>query len=299
MAMDATSRRSRRAVLVGGIGGIAALVASALGRPPTVRAADGEAVTVGGTFEGVTPTTITNHAAGGVAVAGHSDAPGGLGIGIYGESPGRGVTGQTTVGRGVNGIATAGVGVFGGSTTGTGVQGFSGSDDTPAAPAKTAVFGYAAQDQLARGVTGQTTSGYGVSGNATTGTGVRGESTTGYGVHGSATSGPGVIGFSVTGTGMQAYTSGIKIGTALQTVGRVRFDKSVGIATIAAGRRSVKVTPGIDLLASSAVVATLMGSAGGTTAVRCVIVDIAKDTFTIYLTANATTKVGVAWHVFG
>ena len=59
------------------------------------------------------------------------------------------------------------------------------------------------------------------------------------------------------------------------------------------------LTPGLDLTATSAVVATLMGSAGGTTAVRCVIVNATADTFTIYLTANATSAVTVAWHVFG
>lgn len=50
---------------------------------------------------------------------------------------------------------------------------------------------------------------------------------------------------------------------------------------------------------TSAVVATLMGSAGGTTTVHRVVVNATADTFTIYLTANATATVTVAWHVFG
>jgi hypothetical protein len=59
------------------------------------------------------------------------------------------------------------------------------------------------------------------------------------------------------------------------------------------------VTPGIDLTGSSAVVATLQGPAGGTTTVHRVIVDATNDQFTIYLTANSTVNVKVAWHVFG
>ena len=62
---------------------------------------------------------------------------------------------------------------------------------------------------------------------------------------------------------------------------------------------SVAVTPGIDLLTTSAVVATLMGSAGGLTTVHRVVVNATTDAFTIYLTANATVAVKVAWHVFG
>ena len=93
---------------------------------------------------------------------------------------------------------------------------------TPAAAARTGVFGYAAQD--------------------TTATGVRGESTTGRGVDGCATTGIGRPGppRPAMAPGRRRdrdrqllLTGGLKSGTALRTVGRVRFDKSVGIATIA------------------------------------------------------------------
>ena len=40
-------------------------------------------------------------------------------------------------------------------------------------------------------------------------------------------------------------------------------------------------------------------SAGGTTTVHRVVVNATADTFTIYLTAKATTAVKVAWHAFG
>ena len=71
------------------------------------------------------------------------------------------------------------------------------------------------------------------------------------------------------------------------------------MASIAKGASSVTVTPGIDLTAKSAVVATLMGSAGASTVVRYVLVNATADRFTIYLTAKATAAVTVAWHVFG
>ena len=126
-------------------------------------------------------------------------------------------------------------------------------------------------------------------GVAASGIGVRAHAPTGYGIHATTTS----------GTGVYATTGGLKSGTALRTVGRVRFDNSVGIATIAAGTSSVTVTPGIDLTATSAVVATLQGDAGGSTTVKRISMNPTTDQFTIYLTANATAAVKVAWHVFG
>jgi hypothetical protein len=71
------------------------------------------------------------------------------------------------------------------------------------------------------------------------------------------------------------------------------------VATIASGHNSVTVTPGTDLLSTSAVVATLQGNPSGTAMVKSVAVNATADTFTIYLTANATAAVTVAWHVFG
>ena len=148
-------------------------------------------------------------------------------------------------------------------------------------------------------MTGQSTAGYGISGIASTGRGVNGSATTGYGVFGAASSGIGMRGWSTTGTALYASTSGPKVGTALRAIGRVKFDNCAGVATIASGHNSVVVTPGTDLLSTSAVVATLQGNAGGTTTVQRVAVDATADTFTIYLTANATAAVTVAWHVFG
>jgi hypothetical protein len=221
-------------------------------------------------------------------VYGESDS----GSGVVGTGPSNGVSGTSTNGSGVSGSSGSGIGVLAYSNAtskpagrswsagdSTGLQGHSGADSPPAAPAKTGVFGYAAQDSSASGVFGQSTAGRGVFGQATTGQGVRGYATTGSALYGS--------------------TSSAKSGYALRTVGRVRFEKSTGIATVAAGSNHVTVTPGIDVTTSSAVVATLQGSAGGKTTVHRVSVSTTADTFTIYLTANATASVKVAWHIFG
>jgi hypothetical protein len=203
-------------------------------------------------------------------------------IGVSGTSPnGTGVAGSSGIGVGVNGHsnATNRAGTVGQSDgDSTGVLGISGTP-VPDAPAKTGVYGEATQDTAARGVWGK--------------------STTGRGVYGEASSGHGVRGYARTGAAVYGSTIGLKSGLALHTVGRVRLDNSVGLATILSGHNSVTVTPGIDLTATSAVVATLQGSAGATTTVHRVVVDASGDTFTIYLTANATTNVTVAWHIFG
>ena len=90
-----------------------------------------------------------------------------------------------------------------------------------------------------------------------------------------------------------------RTGQAIRAIGRVVLDNCSGVATIAAGSNNVTVTPGIDLVATSAVVATLQGDAGGSTTVKRVTVNTTNNTFQIVLTANSTAQVKVAWHVFG
>jgi hypothetical protein len=370
MASEQVARQSRRALLVAGLGGLVATVASALGRPGIVRAGtDGDVVLGGdntatrytfiknttdndvgilvnavGASAGIFATTDSGHAVAGdsgsgVGVYGHGSSGRGVtgysgtGEGVYGESvsnygvsgkgsasygvygtsvnqvgvygestnhPGvvgtstnsLGVSGTSPNGSGVSGSSGIGYGVFGHSnatnragTTGqsdgdsTGVLGMSGSP-VPDAPAKTGVYGEAAQDSTAKGVWGKSNGGRGVYGQATSGQGVRGYAST-------------------TGTALYGSTAGLKKGVALRTVGRVAFDHCVGTATIASGQKSVVVTPGIDLLSTSTVVATIQGNPSGTMTVRSVAVDATADTFTIYLTANATVAMTVAWHVFG
>lgn len=159
------------------------------------------------------------------------------------------------------------------------------------------------------GVWGESTSVVGVRGISSSGTGVTGSSTSGVGVSGVSlgqgsgavgvggqSPGVAVLGNSDGGTAIYGISS---TGYALRTSGRLRFDKASGSATVAAGRRSVVVTPGFELAASTKVLATLQGSAGGRTTIHRVTVDATADTFTVYLTANTTRSVRVAWLVVG
>jgi hypothetical protein len=103
-----------------------------------------------------------------------------------------GVNGVSVSSYGVYGTSTSSYGVFGSSTSGngvlgssqatnqpanlgwgfgnsTGVQGHSGTASPPAAKAKTEVYGYAAQDNFSRGVTGESPAGIGLYGITTSG----------------------------------------------------------------------------------------------------------------------------------
>lgn len=190
---------SRRAVLAGAIGGIGALVATAIGRPSVVQA-EGEVIHVGD--EITTATTVTriqNSANNGPVIEGQSTS----GTGIYGlSSSGSGVRGISTSGAAIWATSSVATGCFAQSTSGigmygtsgssyavygktnsgvvaatvghgagnsTGVQGYSGSAALVPPKPKTGVYGYADQDGSARGVIGATTSGHGVHGIATSG----------------------------------------------------------------------------------------------------------------------------------
>jgi hypothetical protein len=285
MPIDTSSPRTRRAILAGGLGGLAALAANALGRPAPTLASDGQAMLVGGEYSSSSVTSVTNA----------------TGNGFYGGSLGTGfaVTGQSNQGIGVHGFSTSNIGVLGESSSGsvaaiagrsfgggTGLLGSADNAPIPAAKPETGVYGVATQDGTSRGVWGYSPAGYGVFGEATTGRGVQGTASSGIGVRAAATSGTGIWASATTGYAVHAD-------------GRILLDKSAGLATIASGTSTDSVTPGIDLTSSSAVIATLNGNAGGSTAVKRVAINTTTNAFTIYLIANATAAVKVAWLVVG
>jgi hypothetical protein len=402
MAIDSTILRSRRAVLAASMGGAAALLAQALGRPLPTDAANGDPVTIGGSFSGTAPTAITNstgdaiqaintsttasglfaHATaatgvtygvfgransiGGIGVGGfnysatgitygvrgQADSPNGTGVygvatkgtGIYGTSDdaigirgssqsNRAIYGASALHIGIEGLgAVAGVkgtspngpGVSASSTQGPGVEAVSTSNAGVVARSSTSLGVYAISDSMdgawgygdqtgVVGWSGDNTGVVGYSGNgpkppttlpdvgvfgfavdSSSARGVFGQSTNGRGVQGQATSGYGVRGLATSGTGLSGEASS---GYALRTKGRVRLEQSAGKATIASGTASVTVTPGVDLTSSTSVVATLNGNAGGSVAVKRVSINTTANTFTIYLTANSTASVSVAWLV--
>lgn len=266
MATSTTIPHSRRALLAAAAGGAAALVAGALGRPAPTRATDGDVVTVGGYLTGTSTTSIDNTSGNTSNV--FQASTNGTGSAIFAHSAGgTGVYG-TTWGTGQAAVfgytPGGGVGVRGvGYSDAPGVMGSSSTlPGSSAIPTKTGVFGYAIQDSTARGVYGRSNAGRGVYGQATSGTGVFGYATSGY---------------------------------ALRANGRVKFDSASGTATIAAGTKSKTVNSGFDLTTSTKILVTLMGNPGGTTAVQRVAVNTTADSFTIYLTADATANVKVAW----
>jgi hypothetical protein len=218
--------------------------------------------------------------AGGYGVYGRSNS--GSGYGVFGEAAsGFGVWGNSTSGKAVYGESGSNIGVQGtssapgqpaafGRTFGdnTGVMGYSGpGGPPPASPAKTGVFGYAAQDTSASGIIGQTT----------VGTGVKGDATAGVGVLASAGAN----------------------GTAFQAQGRVAFSTS-GLASVTVGTSNKTVAPGMDLTASSRILCTLESNQAGL-AIQRITKDSAADTFKVFL--STTLKAGkmakVSWFVIG
>jgi hypothetical protein len=266
--------QSRRALLSAGVGGLLALIAQAIARPLAARAADGDPVLVGGTHEGTQTTMITN-TNGGTAFFAETTGPNDLfvaaiigkgdeGIGVEGTSEhGQGVSARSTSGAGLIALSQDGAGVRATSINATGVYG-SGGGGPSAAPARTGVFGYAEEGATSNGVWGRTSVGRGVRGTATTGVGVLAEATL--------------------------------TGTALRTNGPVRFS-SAGLATIVSGSRSVVVNPGLDITGSSKILALPQTNPGGATTVQRVFRDTTANTFTLWLTANATANTTVAWFV--
>lgn len=185
---SATSLRSRRALLAGAIGAAAASVASALGRPTSVRAGtDGDIVL------GANPANYNG--------TGTNETT--LGTGIY-TTQGFGLRAETD-----GGSDSALIGSAYGSGTTVGVRGFVSSTSG------TAIYGHAnalsgetigvlgdcySEDPLARGVYGGAPNGRGVDGHSETAIGVHGDSlgtgTSAVGVHGEAYNGIGLAGWS-------------------------------------------------------------------------------------------------------
>lgn len=118
MAIDTTTPRSRRSLLLAAFGGVAAAAAGLVSRAAPVEAASGDFVHVGATHLGATPTTILYNDVDGLEVfLAKSDRNG---TGVRGTSPnGFGVHGQSNTSAGVRGTGQPGVL---GETVSTGLQ---------------------------------------------------------------------------------------------------------------------------------------------------------------------------------
>jgi hypothetical protein len=295
MAIDTASPRSRRALLAGALGAGLATVASALGRPEAALAGtDGDVVLGGGNIT-AGGTLIWNQDPFGkpVAFIGEVDNPAGTGVegyafattgtncgvrgrsdstsgtGVVGVSPGVGVEGTSTGSYGLVGNSAAldkaaVLARSGGNSTGVVGASYPNGSTNPPSPGKTGVYGYAAQDGNARGVTGQTTAGRGLNGVATSGVGVYGQATTGY---------------------------------ALRTSGRLRVDKASGVATIEAGNTVVTVTPGLDVTSTSFVLLTPRADLA--TRRLWYTTNTTSNTFTIRVSSAVSAGLEVGWLLLG
>jgi hypothetical protein len=304
MPSESIASSSRRSLLAAAAGGLIALVAQALGRAAPVRAADGEAVLVGGEYTGTSVTKITNTTNSSTVLQGDStDGVGVVGtsvnltgvwgqsgseVGVFGSSPFKGVYGSSSSGTGVHAQSSSSTALHAESSAGNAIFALSFSTSQPAAYIKSeasraGVFGFSGNFSDAPPTPRTKTGLHGYAAQDANARGVVGQTTLGQGVRGEATTGTG---------GYFRSTSG----TALQTAGPVKFS-SAGLATIPSGSRSVTVTPGMDITALSKVLATLQSNPGGTTAIQRVARNTTANTFTIWLTASATANTTVAWFV--
>ena len=199
MALDTTSTGSRRALLLGALGGLGAWAASAIGRASPMRAADGDPLILGSGNASSTETGVTNGDPGAIAFYGHV---GGSGIGLLGES---------SSGPGVKGTSPSGNGVLGESSSGAiGFAGVKGTGSSAGVHGTGFSVGVKGDSGVGHGVSGSTDSGIGVAGSSNSGLGVSGGSGTGVGVRGTsfASNQPAVVGQSHgQSTGLLGYSS--------------------------------------------------------------------------------------------
>lgn len=272
MQSRAEPRRSRRALLLGGIGGLAALAASALDRSPVARAANGDTVKVGQSHSGGAATSIQSSA---TAIVGSTTASSGKRAGVLGKaSPGNG--------RGVMGQGPFGVVGQTGASSGVGVMGLANGSSAVGVLGKNN-----ATTNESAGVRGESPQ-IGVVG--------RGTSSTGVGVLGSGAR-AGVIGRSGPGgVAGEFEATGDLEAIALSVRGRAEFTSS-GKSEVASGADRKTISPGVNLTARSMVLATFQSPSG--TAIDFVSMDVSAETFTIRFTGTTSQACTVAWFVLG
>jgi hypothetical protein len=308
MAIDTATPRSRRAILGAALGGAAAIVAQAIGRPVSVRAADNDAVLVGAAHQGTTVTSIENTTAAQTSLKGiHA----GTGVGVEGSAQ----TGIGLRGASLNSTATTDFLV---PSHKTGVIGLAGdqteaSDNTD----ETGIYGYADLSSNSLGVWGDSMQGTGVYGTGDTG--VTGQGGVGVLAVGSGAGAVGALGVGRVGimgqagiaetgvygfagssptpplppAGVGVYASaGSTSQTALQVNGKIKLNRS-GRVSIGSTSTSRKITMG-GVTTSSYILATLQTSVSGLY-VRAVVP--ASGSFTIYLSKAPGKTVYVGYLV--
>jgi hypothetical protein len=286
MAVDTFVRRSRRAVLGGAVGAIAAVAAQAVAKPQRAMA-NGEPMAVGGAYQDATTTTkLVNKQNAETVFWAQSEQE----TGVAGSGAGQAIIGWSTSNIGIHGQSHTGLGVYGQSDSNTGAYGSSESNS-----------GVRGWSRSTVGVYGISGSGYSTSIGLKVGVYGWGPATTGlvpsYGVYGKSASGlgAGVFGVCDAGIGVAAIS---QTGFALYAGGRVLF-KTSGIGTIAAGSASVVVTPGVPIGDGTRILVTLHGDAGGSTVLKRVSRNTAAGTFKVILTAVSANPCAFSWFLIG
>jgi hypothetical protein len=253
--------RTRRALLGAGVGAMAATVLAALGRPLRAEANHGD-VHLGTDNVATSTTVITNTDVGESALWGNSTATAGVNVGVRGDA-------NSAAGFGVwgRGLATSGTG------RSIGVRGESAMDNG------VGVHGVLLQDGMGLGVFGEA------------------DHADAVGAAGSSSSGTGVSGSTSFGIGVDAF-AGTAAAIAQRSGGRVQFARVSGVATIAAGARSVVVTPSFAAVtAQSFVLLTPKVNLAGRS--LWFTTDPATDRFTIRMSSSRAKPTAVAWLLIG
>ena len=321
---------SRRAILVGALGGIGAWAAGALGRPAPARA-DDDPIETGGSYLTQSPTELRNLHNGAIVLLAQqvTGGPGFVGwsgpqgsstnplpsssVGVYGRSTmtnGVGVHAEAPAASGTGIEATGRVGVFGTSIT-TGWMaiwgrhfgaGYGVAGDSLSGVGVSAASDATDQPGLLARSRGNSAGVLGFSGGlasaapaAPSKTGVFGQATQdagSRGVWGKATSGEGIRGEATSGVGLAGNASSAA-GYGIRTSGRVRFDKVCGVATLAAGTTSKVITPGTDVTADSFVLLTPGADIG--TRRLWFTKDTTANTITIRMSSSRTSSTPISW----
>lgn len=233
MAIDSATPRTRRAIILAGLGGVAATVAGALSRPAKAFAAEPGDPFLLGTLNQIESST-TRLAA---TALGTSDllqldvaGDGGAALSISNENNrailatsmnssaiGAGSVDAPAIWASNNSLGQA---TFkaNNAMNGTAVLGWIGSE--PPAEANTGVVGISNTDATARGVVGKSDAGSGVEGLSTTGRGLLGKSTSGIGIRGESSQGTGIRAIGAKGRALLASTTSTSLpAIASQTTG--------------------------------------------------------------------------------
>ena len=248
MAIDSVTPRTRRAIIMAGLGGVAATVAGALGRPAQALAADGDPVLIGAansassatsisvasaTAHGLTVSIASNGGTGRAFTAAASDATavratsrtssatvhseniGGPNSGpaVFAKSGDTSSESQPAVGATIHAHQTdaiAGRRAILAEAVGSGANG------VEAYAGNTGVLGAGG----VQGVLGQSDAGSGVEGTSSTGRGVLGKSTSGIGIRGESSQGTGIRAIGAKGRALLASTTSTSLpAIASQTTG--------------------------------------------------------------------------------